>query len=71
MPLIRNPAMQPELVLGTTVATMNAAKAALQVFFQANANQQFVDEAAARATHPLFASDRIWAQVKADLGLSV
>ena len=67
--MIRNPAVNLLTVIGTDLATFNAAKAALQAFFQANAGQQYVDEALARATHALWANDRIWNHVKAELGL--
>ena len=67
--MIRNPLVSYELLFGTTPGAYVAAKAALQAFFQANAAQQYVDEAAARATHALWANDRIWSHVKAELGL--
>jgi hypothetical protein len=69
MALIRNPRAVPELVLGTDTATFAAARAALVAFFDARNNQEQVDEAQARATHPLFANDRIWNHVKSVLGI--
>ena len=66
---MRNPRANPVKVLGVSPAAYAAARTAVLAFLDANDAQENVDEAAARATHPLLVADRVWNQLKAELGL--
>ena len=56
-------------MLGLTLGEWTAARAALAAFLDANDAAQDVPEAAARATHPAFADDGVWAEAKKALGI--
>jgi hypothetical protein len=66
---MRNPRAKPHRVLGVTAGELAAARAALEAFLDAADDQEDVAEAAARATHPLFADQRAWNHVKSVVGV--
>lgn len=66
---MRNPRAKDFRVLGATAGDLLAARTALVAFLDAHDAEEDVDEAAARATHALFASQRVWNHVKSLLGI--
>lgn len=66
---MRNPRAKDFRVLGVTAADLAAARVALLAFLDAHDADETVDEAQARATHLLFANDRVWNHVKSLLGI--
>ena len=66
---MRNPKAKPFRVLGFTLGQWTALLAILEAHLTANEHLQELPEAAARALNPAFADDRVWNQMKAELGV--
>lgn len=66
---MRNPRAKFVKLLGVTQADFDAAKAALLAFLDARDGEDEVVEAAARASHALFADARVWNEAKKALGV--
>ncbi len=67
--MARNPYAKPNQALGQTDAAWAALKAKMQTYLQSNPDKQEIDDATVRAVDPMLADDRVWNQLKAELGL--
>ena len=68
--MARNPFVDRLKVLGIGTGAFQAAKTQAENFLRANDDKQDVDEAAVRATVSPPVSDRVWNEIKKDLGLT-
>jgi hypothetical protein len=66
---VRNPFADRHKVLGTTPAAFNQAKAQAEAVLRARDAEEQVDEALVRAALVPPVADRVWNEVKKDLGL--
>lgn len=67
--MARNPQVKPYRVLGFTLVQWNAIKANVTALLNTNDDQETIADAAVRATDPALVSDRVWNQIKNEMGL--
>ena len=67
--MARNPFVDRMKVLGIPVGEFQAAKVQAENFLRANDDKEEVDEALVRAAVIPPVSDRVWNEIKKDLGL--
>ncbi len=65
---MRNPHAVPSAVLKVSAANYQAAIDAVVAYCKGHADVQEIDDAAVRATHPALADDRLWNQVRQEIG---
>lgn len=66
--MIRNPRVKVWRQLGKTALEWQAIKDALLAHFDANDDKAELPDAQVRAVHAALADDRVWAEVKRELG---
>ena len=66
---MRNPFAKSHRVLGKTQAQWDAIKTALTAFFTANDQREDIPESEIRAVHADLVNDRVWNQIRNDMGL--
>ncbi len=67
---MRNPQVKNYRVLNVPVADWNQARAPGTAYLNSNDDKEQVDETTVRGLHPALASDRVWNEIKRELGLS-
>ena len=68
--MARNPFVDRIKVLATTQGAFQAAKTQAENFLRANDDKEEIDEALVRATVTPPVSDRVWNEIKKDLGFT-
>jgi len=67
---MRNPLAKNYRVLGLTPADWQAIKNSIIAYLSAHEDQEEVPEVEVRALHPALANDRVWNEVKKEMGVS-
>ena len=68
--MARNPFVDRLKVLGIATGAFQAAKTQAENFLRANDDKEEIDEALVRAAVTPPVSDRVWNEIKKDLGLT-
>ena len=68
--MARNPLAKNFRVLGKTQAQWDAIKTVVTAFLVARENLEEIPDAQIRGAHPDLADDRVWNEIKRDLGIT-
>ena len=68
--MISNPFANIEKILGLVPGAFQAAKTQVEIFLRANDDKQQIDESLVRAAVIPQVSNRVWNEIKKDLGMT-
>lgn len=66
---MRNPEAKPFAVLGKTAIDWQSIKDAVKAYCVVHADKQDLPDADVRAVHAALADDKVWNQIRAEMGL--